>query len=265
MVGWEILGVQAIGLALAMVALWAISLPLRNASIVDLFWGCAFVLVAWGTVGWLAWRTGEPPTARGILLVAMTTLWGLRLTIYLTWRNWGEPEDYRYRSMREVPGRNFARFSLVWIFLLQGLLVWVVSLPLQMGIPTRWPLAWLDGLGIVIWGVGWCFETIGDWQLARFRRDPANRGKVLDTGLWAYTRHPNYFGDCLVWWGIYLMAASGGAAWTILGPITMTILLMRVSGVSLLESTITERRPDYRAYQERTSPFFPWPPRRVTK
>jgi steroid 5-alpha reductase family enzyme len=165
--------------------------------------------------------------------------------------------------MRERHGRRFPLVSLVTVFGLQGLLMWAVSLPVQAGQLGTAPIGWLDAVGVAIWGVGLFFETVGDFQLARFKADPANRGKVMDGGLWRYTRHPNYFGDFMVWWGIYLVAVAGGAWWTVVGPLVMTALLVRYSGAGLLEKTITRRRPEYAEYIRRTSGFFPLPPRRA--
>jgi len=243
----------------AMFGLWVVSLARRDASIVDPFWGTGFAVVA-AVASW-----GPPPAVpRVALLVALTTVWGLRLTWFLLWRNWGHGEDRRYAAMRARHGRRFWWVSLLTVFLLQGVILWFVSLPIQVAavLGRTSELGWLDLLGIALWVLGLFFEAVGDWQLARFRREPANRGRVLDRGLWRYTRHPNYFGDFCVWWGLYLVAAAGGAGWTIASPLLMSLLLLHVSGVTLLEGTITARRPEYAAYQARTNAFFPGPPRR---
>jgi len=245
-------------LAASFAALWLISLPLRNASIVDPFWGFGFVVVAWySCVRSVAfdWRS--------ILLVALTSLWGLRLTVHLLRRNVGKGEDRRYAAMRQSIGPQFWWISFFSVFILQAVLLWVIALPLQIAISRDEvsQLSILDGLGFILWGIGFAFETIGDWQLSRFLADPQNSGKVMDRGLWRYTRHPNYFGDACIWWGLYSIAAAGGASWTVFSPILMTLLLLRVSGVSLLEGTITDRRPGYAEYQGKTSSFIPWPPR----
>ena len=239
-------------------ALWLVSVWLRDASIVDPFWGTGFALTAW-----LAVALNGAPSARSLLLASLTTMWGLRLSLYLLRRNWGHGEDRRYVAMREHHGARFWWVSLFTVFLLQGVILWLVSWPLQAVAAgdNHQPLGWLDGLGAILWAVGVVFETIGDWQLAHFKKDPANAGKVLDRGLWRYTRHPNYFGDFCVWWGIYLIAMSGGSSWTVLSPIVMSILLIKVSGVTLLESTISDRRPEYAAYRTRTNAFFPGPPK----
>ena len=248
--------------AALMLACWLISLWLRDASIVDPMWPLLFVGIAWAA--WLgAGRAGESAGgARHAVLLAMVTVWGLRLAVHLAARKWGEPEDYRYVAMRRR-WQPFALWSLLIVFGLQGALATVVSLPLQavLGAGDGPALGWLDWAGMALWATGLTFEAVADRQLARFKADEANRGLVLDSGLWRYSRHPNYFGDCLVWWGMYLAAASAGAYWTIIGPVLMTVLLLRVSGVALLERTIGKRRPGYAEYVARTSAFVPLPPR----
>jgi steroid 5-alpha reductase family enzyme len=243
-----------------MLLLWLISLWQHDASIVDPFWGAGFALLSW--LSWL--QRDDPASLRVGLLLVMVTAWGIRLSLYLLWRNWGHGEDRRYSAMRHHHGASFWWISLGTVFGLQALLLWVIACPVQWCLlQARQPaLGAADGLGLALWLIGLTFESVGDWQLARFKADPANRGKVLDQGLWRYTRHPNYFGDFCVWWGIYFVAAGGGAWWTIFSPLLMIGLLMRVSGVRLLESTISERRPAYRDYVRRTNAFFPGPPRR---
>lgn len=240
----------------AMVLLWLLGTLRHNVSLVDPFWGTGFVLVAW-----LAWLLNRPASPRFLLLAGLVTLWGLRLSLYLLWRNWRTAEDRRYAAMRARYGPSFRWISLLTVFLAQGWILWFVSLPMQVAAVAKVsaPLGWLAALGIAGWSLGMFFEAVGDWQLARFQSDPNNAGRVLDRGLWQFTRHPNYFGDCCVWWGLYLIAAAGGAWWTIASPLLMTILLLKVSGVTLLESTIADRRPEYRDYQERTNAFIPWP------
>jgi steroid 5-alpha reductase family enzyme len=236
---------------------WLVSVAVRDASIADLMWGVGFVVVAG-----VALAAGSAHGPRRLLVAALTTLWALRLTAYLAWRNLGHGEDYRYRAMRRRFGARFPLVSLVSVFLLQAALVWIVSLPVQAAIlaPDR-PLTRLDALGAALWLFGLLFEAVGDAQLARFKRDPAARGRVMDRGLWRYTRHPNYFGESMVWWGLSLFALGAGAWWALIGPAVMTFLLLRVSGVAMLEKTIVKRRPDYADYIARTSPFVPWPPR----
>lgn len=241
-----------------MAVTWLVSLPLRNASIVDLVWGLGFVLVAWAVL-----LTVDGNEARQWLLVAMVTIWGLRLSGYLAWRNHGRGEDFRYQAMRRRWGPGFWWVSLGTVFALQGVLMWVVSLPVQLGqVPDTPGPGWVAAVGVAVWGVGLAFEAVGDAQLARFRADPANARKVMDRGLWRYTRHPNYFGDACVWWGIALVAAESGLGSVgIVGAVVMTVLLRRVSGVTLLERSLRRRRPGYEEYVARTSPFVPRRPR----
>ena len=248
-------------IAALMLVTWLVSLPLRNASIVDLIWGLGFVLVAWAVR-----LTVDGNSARQWLLVAMVTIWGLRLSIYLTWRNHGNGEDYRYQAMRRHWGPRFWWVSLFTVFALQGVLMWTVSIGVQLGqVPDTPGLGPLAALGVLVWIVGITFEAVGDAQLARFKGNPDNRGKVMDQGLWRYTRHPNYFGDACVWWGIALVAAESGlGAFGIIGAVVMTVLLRRVSGVTLLEKSLKKRREGYEEYIARTSPFIPRPPRKTS-
>jgi len=241
----------------AMLLLWAVSLRLRDASIVDPFWGAGFVLAAW--VSHAAAGAGG---ARAWLALALVTAWGLRLSVHLLRRNAGHGEDFRYAAMRRGHGKRFWWVSLFTVFLLQGALLWSISLPLQKAISASGrPAGALEAAAALLWAVGFLFEVVGDRQLARFKADPASRGRVLDTGLWRYTRHPNYFGDAVQWWAFGLLGLGAGAPWTLLSPALMTFLLLRVSGVALLEKDIAGRRPGYRDYVERTSAFFPLPPR----
>lgn len=241
--------------------LWLASLALRDASLVDRFWGAAFVALAW----WYAFLGGAPRPLAALVLLVLVTVWGLRLSLYLTWRNWGKGEDYRYAEMRRRHGSaRFGLVSLGTVFLLQAGLAWIIAMPLYAGLALGVPVAGRTALlwtGVAAWLVGFGFETVGDAQLARHLADSSRRGQVLDTGLWRFTRHPNYFGDALAWWGHWLVAASLGGGWTIFAPILMSFLLMRVSGVTLLERKLVETRPAYRDYAARTSAFFPWPPR----
>ncbi len=254
----ELLPWTAAALMGAMLLLWLLSLALRDASIVDVWWGLGFAMVAW--IG-LALGDGWEP--RRLLVALATSAWGLRLGGHLLWRNHGAGEDPRYAAMRRKWGRHFRWVSLATVFALQGSLQWVVSLPLQAaqsGVhPEHWTL--LDGIGLALVCVGLFFETTADVQLARFRADPANAGAVMDRGLWAWSRHPNYFGDAVVWWGLFCFAAAvPRGAWTVFAPALMTFLLLRVSGVALLERHMDRRRPGYDAYKARTSAFVPWFP-----
>jgi steroid 5-alpha reductase family enzyme len=247
--------------ATAMFALWLLSLALRDASIVDIWWGPGFAAIA--AASW-AWGIGGDPERRA-LATAITALWGLRLGGYLAWRNWGRGEDPRYQAMRRRWGARFPLASLATVFAFQGVLMWFVSLPVQaVHVSAGGPLGALDAAGAALAGLGLFFEAVGDAQLARFRADPANRSRVMDRGLWRYTRHPNYFGDCCVWWGLFAIAAATPlGVWTLASPLLMTFLLLRVSGVALLERSIGKRRPEYAQYAARTSAFVPMPPRRA--
>jgi len=249
----------AVVIAILMVGTWLLSLILRNASIVDISWGLGFVAVAWA--GRIATHGNS---ARQWLLTVLVTVWGLRLAGYLFWRNHGKGEDFRYRAMRKRWGPRFGLISLFTVFALQGTLMWVVSLSVQLAQTRDTRIGVRAYLGVAVWLVGLVFETAGDLQLARFKADPASAGKVMDRGLWRYTRHPNYFGDACVWWGLALIAAETGAgAWGLIGAAVMTALLLKVSGVALLEKSLVKRREGYREYIARTSSFFPLPPRRT--
>lgn len=255
----SVLAACAAAIAAWAVASWVASLRLRDASVADSTWGPGFLVVA------VVAAAVAGPAPRALLLVALTAAWGLRLAIHLERRRRARgDEDRRYRAMREGWGSRFAVASLFTVFLLQGAILWVVSLPVQAGaaLGTARPLGPLDVVGVLVFATGLAFEAIGDAQLAAFLAEPGSRGKVMDRGLWRYTRHPNYFGDALVWWGIGLVGAASGAWWSLAGPALMTFLLVRVSGVSLLEKDIRERRPAYAAYVRRTSGFFPLPPAR---
>jgi steroid 5-alpha reductase family enzyme len=238
--------------------LWGVSLRKRDVSIVDQFWGLGFVVVAWLTA-----CVVDSIYFAGWSIVGLVTIWGLRLAGYLTWRKRGEGEDRRYAEMRRHHGQKFWWLSLFTVFLLQGSLIWFISLPVQ---ATLWtasadPILWMTAIGVALSVFGIAYETVADLQLARFKATAGNERKVMDRGLWHFSRHPNYFGDFCVWWGFYAIAASAGAGWTIASPLVMSLLLLRVSGVSLLESTIGDRRPAYRKYMRTTSAFFPWRPR----
>jgi steroid 5-alpha reductase family enzyme len=252
-------GYAAIAVAAFMVALWLLSIPLRDVSIVDPAWGPAFVLV-----GVVAAITAEGCLGRRWLLAAMVGVWGLRLGAYLLVRKLGDrSEDRRYAVMRERRGAAFIPWSLVMIFGLQGLLVLIVSLPVQVAAGRGGTLSAAVIPGVVLWVVGFAFESIGDEQLRRFKARSDSHGQVMDQGLWRYTRHPNYFGDFCVWWGLWLVGVTaGGTWWTFIGPVVMSTLLIRVSGAGLLEKDIADRRPGYADYIRRTSGFFPLPPRK---
>lgn len=254
----QLLTITLVSLGGIMMMLWLISLARRDASIVDPFWGAGFVMIAW-----IAWGQSSRSDSRSLLLITLTTIWGLRLSGFLLWRNWSHGEDRRYAAMRAWHGPRFAWVSLFTVFLLQAVILWLISFPIQAAVITGQPalLSAFDLVAVLLWTIGFVFETAGDWQLARFKANPANTGQVMNRGLWRYTRHPNYFGDFCIWWGLFLLAIPTGAGWTIFSPLLMSVLLMKISGVTLLESTIVDRRPDYAAYQSGTSSFFPWFPR----
>ncbi|MEO5839469.1 MAG: DUF1295 domain-containing protein, partial [Acidimicrobiales bacterium] len=254
----EVLSWCAAAVIALFVIAWVVSVPLRNASIVDVVWGLSFCVIAW-----TARVVADGYAPRQNLLVVLVTAWGLRLGAYLLWRNAGRGEDFRYAAMRRRAGPSFTRRSLVTVFLLQAVMAWIVSLPVQVGQAASAPrsLGWLSAVGVALWLVGFAMESIGDGQLVRFKGDPGNEGKVMDRGLWRYTRHPNYFGDFSVWWAYYLVALATGGWWSFYGPLLMSVLLLRVSGVTLLEKKLESTRPGYKEYARRTNAFFPWFPR----
>jgi len=253
---------QGLAAAAAFAALaWPVSIVLRNVAIVDSLWSLMFLLEA------IVYMAVQPTgftgaSVRAWLVLGLVAVWALRLSGYITWRNRGHGEDRRYQAIRARNEPNFAFKSLYLVFLLQAGLAWLISLPLVGIARGSTPPGWLDLAGALLWATGFAFEAGGDWQLARFKADASNQGKVMDRGFWALTRHPNYFGDFCLWWGFYLFAVAAGAWWSFPGPALMSLLLMRVSGVTLLEKDIGERRPYYADYIRRTNAFFPGWPRR---
>ncbi len=233
-------------------AAWAVSVAIRNVAFVDSLWSL-FFLIAAVVFAVAAW----PLSARGLLVTVLVAVWALRLSIYITARNWGEPEDYRYQKIRANNQPGFAFKSLYIVFGLQGLLAWIIAMPLMPAIMNPGGIGLLEVMASALWLVGFAFEAGGDYQLSRFKRDASNKGRVLNSGLWRFTRHPNYFGDFCIWWAFYLFAVAAGGWWTALSPILMTFLLLKVSGVAMLEKTISDRRPDYVEYIRRTNAFFP--------
>jgi steroid 5-alpha reductase family enzyme len=259
----DLLQIILINLAVLLVlvtALWSVSVRIRDASIVDIFWGLGFIVVAWTTRDQL-----DAPAPESIVLPLAATLWGLRLAVFLALRNLGHGEDRRYAAMREQRPDSFNLWSLFAIFWLQGVLCLVISLPLQVGqwaTRTTPGFTALEVIGLVVFAFGLTWQTVGDAQLSRFKASTHNRGKVMDRGLWRYSRHPNYFGEAVLWWGLWLVvAALPDTHWTVVGPLLITVLLLKVSGVSLLEKTIVDRRPAYADYIRRTNAFIPGPPR----
>lgn len=258
-----ILSINLAAVLTMMVAGWIISLVYRNVTIVDSLWGPGFVLIAW-----ITFFLADGYAGRSFLLAALVSAWGLRLCLYLSRRNWGKGEDPRYGTWRKRSGERFWLVSLFKVFMLQALFMWVIALVIQIGqmAPSPPALTWLDGLGSLVWLTGFIFEAVGDWQLARFKSDPANKGRVLDSGLWAYTRHPNYFGEFLIWWGIFIISlATPGSWWTILSPVIVTAVLLKMTGIPLTEKVLVENRPGYSDYIKRTSAFVPWLPAKVKK
>ena len=236
---------------------WLLSLLLRNVSIVDSLWSLMLFMAG------VVYALGSDPRApRLSLALWLLAIWAARLAVYITSRNAGKGEDRRYVEIRERNQPGFAWKSLYLVFWLQAALAWVISLPLLGAFASNEPLGWLDYLGASLWIIGFVFEAGGDWQLSRFKKNPANDGQVMNRGLWRYTRHPNYFGEFCIWWGFWLMALAAGAWWSLPGPLLISFLLLRVSGVSLLEKDIGNRRPQYADYVLKTNAFFPGPPRK---
>lgn len=239
---------------------WLVSVWRRNVTIVDSLWGLGFVLVAV-----ITFYVGIGFGGRRLLVLVLAACWGLRLALHLTWRNWGKAEDHRYGQWRENSGRPFWIVSLFKVFWMQALFLWIISLVLQKAQLSPAPALFtvLDIVGALVWAVGFIFESVADWQLARFKADPANRSQVMDRGLWAWSRHPNYFGEFLIWWGFFLIAlGTPGGWWTVASPIVVSIVLLKMTGVPLTEAALKTRRPGYADYIKRTSTFFPRPPKK---
>jgi len=251
----------AIGLILFMMTtLWLISIRIRNVSIVDLFWGFGFVLTCL-----VYFLNTDGFETRKIVLMVLVAIWGLRLSVYLAWRNLGKGEDFRYQKFRKDYGEDrYWWISFFQTFLLQGVLMWLISAPL-LGAQyhtSRNAFNVLDIIGILFWIIGFIFEAGGDFQLARFKKDPANKGKVLNKGLWRYTRHPNYFGDAAVWCGYGFICLAARSYLPVLGSVLMIALIIKVSGVTLLEKTLKVNKPEYQDYIDKTSSFVPWFPKK---
>ncbi len=265
----EFLNTAALAGALVLgmfITLWALSVAIKDSSIADIFWGFGFVIIVW-----VISQVTQGVEERRNLILALTTVWGLRLGLYLGWRNWGA-EDRRYARLRqhvEGQGKNYAIHSLIHVYLLQGFFMWLVSLVLIFALIMDTPpaLGWLAWAGVTLWVIGMVFETIGDAQLTRFRGDPANEGKVMDQGLWRYTRHPNYFGEITLWTGMAILVLPALHGWqylTLISPVFVTVLLTRVSGLPMLEKRADTKwggQPDYEAYKSSTPILIPRPPR----
>lgn len=250
-IGGVILGVMTL--------LWLLSLIPKNSSIVDIFWGFGFVTACWVYFA----LTPDGFIQRKLLIAVLVTIWGMRLTLHILRRNWGKGEDFRYQKWRNEHGKIWWLRSFFQVFMLQGLLLWVISTPLLAAQYPAQPdrLILLDFIGAFVWLIGFFFESVGDYQLSRFIKNPENKGKIMTSGVWRYTRHPNYFGDSAQWWGYYLIATAAGGWWTVFSPIIMTVFLLKVSGVALLEKTM-QTRLGYQEYMQKTSAFVPWFPRK---
>lgn len=231
---------------------WLKSLWQKDAGIMDIFWGLGFIVVAYF---YLAADYSNALQPR--LLYSLVFLWGVRLSLHIAVRNLGEAEDARYANWRRQNGDRWWWYSFFKVFLLQGAVMWIVSLPLLAGLQDRSPLTIVDGIGILLFTVGFLVESIGDWQLRVFKKDPDNKGKVLNSGLWRFTRHPNYFGESVLWWGFTLIAVEVSTLWILISPAIMTWLLIKVSGVAMLDDLLRKTKPDYAAYIESTNAFFP--------
>jgi steroid 5-alpha reductase family enzyme len=243
--------------------IWVLSVFLKNASIVDIFWGIGFVLVST-----FYFITTPDFSTRKIISMILVAIWGLRLSVYIMLRNIGKPEDYRYQEFRKRYGeKRYWWFSYFQVFLLQGVLNWLISAPLLAinYCSSNNPFGILDVLGILIWLTGFTFEAGGDWQLTRFKANPANKGQLLQSGFWKYTRHPNYFGDAAVWWGFAILSIASGSYLPVLGSVIMTLLIIKVSGVALLEQTLKNTKPGFEEYAQKTNAFFPWFPKKIIK
>jgi steroid 5-alpha reductase family enzyme len=240
------------------ILLWLLSLAKRDSSIIDPFWSLLFFGV---TIFYLLNLENNSLSNRAWIIVVLVSIWAFRLFLHLIVRNWSKEEDYRYQSFRKQWGKNYWWGSYFQVFLLQAILAWLISTTIGMGMVSIKPLAFLDYLAVVVWIIGFFFEAVGDYQLVRFKAEPENKGKLLTSGLWKYTRHPNYFGDAACWWSYGLLALSGGYFFGIAGSLIMTYLLLNVSGVSLLERSLGKTKPGYEDYMRKTSAFLPRPPK----
>ena len=225
----------------ALTILWLVSLMIKDASIIDIFWGSGFVIVAWYYASQIGF---DLLSMSNKLFLALISIWGLRLTIYLGWRNIGKPEDFRYAKWRADNGKNWWWLSFIRVFALQGFLLWIISSVFVPALLGGNEIGILEIIGTILWAIGIFFEAVGDWQLSQFKKDPKNKGKVMDRGLWKYTRHPNYFGDSMIWFGFFFfgLTHSSGMIY-IFCPIIMTLFLVKISGVAMLESTLKKTKP----------------------
>ncbi len=231
---------------------WVISVWRHNVTLVDSMWSLFFLLA-----GSFYFYQTEVISDRTILVFALLAVWALRLSIYLTLRNSGKAEDHRYQTIRSNNQPGFWWKSFYIIFVFQAILAWLISLPLAFIMPSTAELGLLDTAAILLWAIGFFWESVADWQLSRFKADPNNKGKVMKQGLWKLSRHPNYFGEFCIWWSFYLFACAAGGWWSLISPLLMTFLLLKFSGVVLLEKDIAQRRPEYIEYIKSTPAFFP--------
>lgn len=235
---------------------FVISLLKKRNDIADVAWGIGFVLVAWVSL-----LVSDNFNHRSLLVSILVTIWGLRLALHIGLRNRGKGEDFRYKAWRESWGKSFLIRSYLQVYILQGLLLFVISLPIIFVNTRNAAFSYFDILGLIVWLVGFLFETVGDWQLRQFTKNPANKGKIIQNGLWKFSRHPNYFGEVTLWWGIFLFAVSLPFGFlTIISPITITLLILYVSGIPMLEKKY-EKNDEFAEYKKRTSVFFPLPPK----
>lgn len=255
----ELLFYSAAFIFLYMTCVFCLALLKKDNSLVDIAWGLGFIGVAILTIflkeGW---------TTRQVIVSCLVSIWGLRLALHIALRKRGRGEDFRYAKWRQDWGRWFVLRSYFQIFMLQGVFLFIIALPIILvNFSSREDLTAMDLLGIGVWCIGFIFEAVGDYQLVQFKKQPANKGKIISTGLWKYTRHPNYFGEVVMWWGIFLLALSVENGWlAVFSPFTITFLLLRVSGVTMLEKKY-QGNPEFEAYAERTNAFFPWFPKKA--
>jgi len=241
-------------LILGYMSLWFIvSLITKRNDVADIAWGLGFVLVSWTALSF-----SDVVSQQGLLVASLVTVWGVRLAIHIARRNWGRPEDYRYSAWRAAWGRWFYLRSFAQVYVLQGALMFLIALPTVFVMQNGGDVTLLTAIGVAVWLMGFLFEVVGDAQLAQFIRNPENKGRLLRTGLWRFTRHPNYFGEVALWWGIWLIAASlPGGLFTVVGPLTISILILKISGVPLLEEKM-KNNPEFAEYARTTSVFIPW-------
>lgn len=242
--------------------LWyMLSLAKKRNDVADVAWGLGFILLAW-----TSFFIGHTESIRGILVGVLISVWGLRLAWYIRTRNRGKTEDYRYAKWRQEWGKWFYIRSYLQVYLLQGFFLYLIILPVliinQKDVGS--PFNYLDILGVAVWIFGFLFEVMGDAQLAKFIKNPDNKGKIIQSGLWRYTRHPNYFGEVTLWWGIWLISLSAYFCFlSLIGPLTITFLILKVSGIPMLEKKY-QGNPEFEAYKRKTSVFFPLPPKKTS-